>query len=117
MKTKKINVEFEEVKVVEILLDLGSLENYMSKFLALKNHERETDEILEVRGIRDSNSVHVTLLIEENNDEAKEVERCEEFLEQFGTVERCNVETAWILSDEWNSISSKLDYAEWYLYR
>lgn len=121
MKTKKINVEFEEVKVVDMLVDLGeSLEQYMSMFLSLKNHERNTEEILEVRGINDSNSVHVVILFDEESDvaktEAEYVEHCKEFVSQFGKVDNCEVETAWILNKEWNNIDSALNYDEWYIY-
>ena len=116
MRTKVINVSFDEVKVVNILLDLGNFENYLSKFLALKNHERETEEILEVRGIRDSNSVHVTLLIDEEEDEAKEIQHCKDFIEQFGKIERCEVDTAWILNKDENNIDYALNYEDCYIY-
>lgn len=116
MRTKKINIEMEEVKVVDIMLDLGELDNYMSKFLALKNHERETREILEVRGCYWSNFVNVVILIDEHENEAKQLERCKEFAEQFGKVERCEVVTAWILDMDENRIDRAVDYDDWYLF-
>mgnify|MGYP006916224183 CR=1 FL=1 len=69
MKTKKINVEFEQAKVVNMDVDLQNLENYMSKFLALKNHQRHTDEILDVSGFDGSNKVRVVILIDDEEDE------------------------------------------------
>ena len=118
MRIKKINVEFEEVKVVSITLDLGNdLENYMSKFLALKNHERNTDEILEVKGFNGSNSLNVVILIDEDEDEAEEVKKCKGYIEQFGEIESYEIQTAWILDDTyWDGLSSKFDDAEWYVY-
>lgn len=117
METKTIKVEFEQVKVVEIMLDLANLENYKSKFLALKNHQRHTDEILEVSGWDGSNSVFVVLLIEEERDEAQEVEKCKDFAAQFGKIERCEVHTAWILNDTYfPSISSELGHKDWFVY-
>lgn len=118
MGTKRIIVEFEEVKVLSVWLDLKDLENYMSKFLALKNHERETSEILEVRGVGGSNKVHVVMLIDDYEDEEKYVMRCIDFLEQFGPIDgKPEIETAYILSEEYNGLSTKLDYKEMYLYR
>ena len=117
MKTKKISVEFEEVKVVNILLDLGELENYMSKFLALKNHQRNTSELLSVEGINGSNKVEVVLLIEEEEDEASEVQKCKDYAEQFGKFTRCDVETAWIINKRDTDIDYRLNYDEWYIYR
>ena len=121
MKTKKINVVFEEVKVVDLLVNIGNtLENYMSNFLSLKNHERNTKEILEVRGTNDSNSVHVVLLIDEDRDdvgdETKYVEHCKDFVSQFGKIERCEVETAWSLNKDANEIDGALHYDERYIY-
>ena len=116
MKTKEINIQLEEVKVVNIMLNLGNLSNYMSKFLALKNHERETKEILEVRGSHGSNSVNVVILIEEHEDEAKQLEQCKDYIEQFGKVEQCDVTTAWILDKDANWISAAVDYDNWYLF-
>ena len=117
MKTKTIKVEFEEVKVVDMLVSLGdSLEQYMSKFLSLKNHERETDEILEVRGIRDSNSVHVVILIDDYQDETKEVKHCKDFVSQFGKISQAEVETAWILNKDENNIDGALNYDGWCVY-
>ena len=115
MRTKLINIEFEEVKVVKFEIDLVNLENYMSKFLALKNHERHTDEILKVSGWDGSNSVLVVMLIDEE-DEANEVARCKKYIEQFGKIESCRVETAWILNDTY---FPKLSYElgnNWYVY-
>lgn len=121
METKKIRVELEEVKVVEVSIDLGDdLQNYMSKFLALKNHERETAEILEVRNFYGSNHVHVTFLIEDDADEAMEVEHCKDWAEQFGKViNEPEVESAYILDKQANGLSGfcdQLDGKEFYLY-
>lgn len=99
MRTKKLNIEFEEAKVVNVDIDLHDLENYKDKFLALKNHERGTNEILDVRGFYGSNEVRVVFLIEENQPEAEEVKACKEFAEQFGKITRCEVGTAWLLND------------------
>ena len=118
METKKIRVELEEVKVVEVLIDLGDdIQNYMSKFLALKNHERETREILEVRNFYGSNHVSVVILIDEENDQAENVERCKDWVEQFGTViGEPEVDTAFLLDKDYNGINSQLDWKELYIY-
>lgn len=120
METKKIRVELEEVKVVSVTVDLGEdLENYMSAFLSLKNHERETKEILEVRNFYRSNNVRITFLIdEEDDDEAKEeVEHCKVWAGQFGKlVSDPEVETAFILDKDSNGIDSALGYKEMYIY-
>ena len=114
MKQKKINVTLEQVKVVDIMLDLENLENYMSKFLALKNHERHTDEILEVRGIDDSNSVHVVMLGPDEDDDEKEyVERCKDYIEQFGKIESCEVQEAWLIDR--HEMRSQAEYDDWYI--
>ena len=117
METKKIRVELEEVKVCRIQIDLHDLQNYMDRFLALKNHERNTREILEVSGINDSNCVNVTIMIDYDEDEAKEIERCKDFVGQFGTF-TCEptVETAYILDKNANDINFQLDWKELYLY-
>lgn len=116
MKTKKINIQLEEVKVVDIMLNLGNLDNYKNRFLALKNHERETKEILEVRGCLWSNSVNVVILIEEDEDEATQLERCKDYIEQFGEVEHCEVTTAWILDKDANCIDGAVDYDDWFVF-
>jgi hypothetical protein len=115
METKTIKVEFEKAKVVKFIVDLANLKNYMDKFLALKNHERHTDEILEVSGWDGSNSVRVVMLIDED-DEAKDIELCKDYVSQFGKIEKCEVETAWILNDTyWDGLSFELDH-NWYVY-
>ena len=121
MKTKVISVSFDEVKVVDMLVNLGdSLEKYMSAFLSLKNHERNTEEILEVRGINDSNTVHVVILFDDESDvaksEAEYVDHCKDFASQFGKVESCDIETAWILDKDSSGIDYALDYKDWYIY-
>ena len=120
METKTIKVEFEKAKVVKFIIDLANLENYMDKFLALKNHQRHTDEILEVSGWDGSNSVRVVLLIEDELDEAQQVKECKEFVEQFGKIESCKVETAWILNDTWgDGVGATFRYKdglEWFVY-
>lgn len=116
MRTKKINIEMEEVKVVDIMLDLGELDNYMSKFLALKNHERDTREILQVRGFYGSDSVNVVVLIDEHLKETRQVERVKDFIEQFGKVESYKVATAWVLDKDENGIDWAVDYDDWYIY-
>ena len=117
METKKIKVELEEVKVCKIMIDLHNLQNYMDRFLALKNHERNTREILEVRGFDGSNYVEVTILIDDTEDEAKEVEHCKDFVGQFGKfVGDPEVTTAYILNKDYNGIDSIIDYKELYLY-
>lgn len=121
MRTKQINVVFEEVKVAVFDVDLKNLENYMSKFLALKNHQRHTDEILEVRGWDGSNEVRVVILMEESEPEDKEMQQCVDFVEQFGEIKQKKVENAWILNDnlhpqiDWllNGMDGELD---WYVY-
>ena len=113
MRTKKINVVFEEAKVVNIMIDLGELENYMSNFLALKNHQRNTPELLSVEGFNGSSKVEVVLLIDEEEEESSEVKKCKDYAEQFGKVTSCEVETAWIVERDWN-VDSALDYNEWY---
>lgn len=117
METKKLSVEFEEVKVCKILVDLGDLKQYMSSFLSLKNHERETPEILEVRGFRDSSRVRVVILIDENEIEENEVKHCTDFVEQFGKISNWEVENVYILDLDANSVQYKLDcYDGIYLY-
>lgn len=114
--TKKISVEFEEVKVCLVELDLGKLEDYKSMFLALKNHERETSEILEVRGFLYSSWVHVTFLIDENKEESEEVQECRIFAGQFGRVGVAKVGTAWVINRRDTDIDSRLDYKDWFIY-
>lgn len=120
METKIVKVEFEKAKVVEFSVDLENLENYMSMFLALKNHQRHTKEILEVSGWDGSNSVRVVMLIEEELGEAQEVERCKEYIEQFGRIESCDVQNAWILNDTYgDGIGATFRYKdkmEWFVY-
>ena len=118
MKTKKLSVEFEEAKVVKIDINLGNLESYKSRFLALKNHQRETDEILDVHGFYDSNEVRVVLLIEDDEPEADELKRCTEWAGQFGEITECNIETAWILDEKnyMDGVTSQLRYKDWYVY-
>ena len=113
MRTKNINVVFEEVKVVNIMIDLGELEKYMSKFLALKNHQRNTQELLSVEGINGSSKVEVVLLIDEENEESSEVQKCKDYAEQFGKITSCEVDTAWVVERDGN-VDSALDYDEWY---
>lgn len=114
--TKKISVEFEEVKICIVVLDLGNLENYKSKFLALRNHWRETSEILAVHNFRNSNSVEVTFLIDEGEKESDEVLKCRDFAEQFGLVVSDRVETAWIINRRETDIDYQLDYKDWFVY-
>lgn len=120
METKIVKVEFEKAKVVKFIVDLENLENYMSKFLALKNHQRHTDEILEVSGWDGSNSVRVVMLIEEELGETQEVKRCKEYIEQFGRIESCDVQNAWILNDTYgDGIGATFRYKdgmEWFVY-
>lgn len=118
MRKKRINVEFEEVKVCDILLDLGPfIENYMSKFLSLKNHERNTDEILRVMGFNGSNHLNVVILIDDAEDETKEVKSCKDYIEQFGQILSCEVHTAWVINDTYmDGLSSKFGDDEWYVY-
>ena len=114
--TKKISVEFEEVKVCIVELDLGKLEHYKSKFLALKNHERETSEILEVRGFLYSSWVRVTFLIDENEIESEEVQRCRDFAGQFGRLGVSKVDTAWMINRHDSDIDFQLNYEDWFIY-
>lgn len=121
MRTKKIDVVFEEVKVAVFDVDLKNLENYMSKFLALKNHQRHTDEILDVRGFDGSNKVLVVILIEESEPEEEEMQRCIDFVEQFGEITEKKVENAWILNDNLHPqidyyLNGMNEYLEWYVY-
>lgn len=117
LTTKKIKVEFEEVKVVTITLDLGNdIERYQSRYLALKNHQRETKEILDVRNFYGSNQVEVTYLIEDD-DEAAEIEKVKEHAGQFGKITYDpEVETAYILDKDANGIWSALDWKEFYVF-
>lgn len=84
--TKKIVAEFEECKVFRAFLELGNLENYKSRFLALKNHERETSQILKVEGAYGSSGVEVVIDIEDlllSYTEEEATKKCRDFLEQF----------------------------------
>lgn len=117
MKTKKILVEFEEVRVVDFLIDLDNLDNYMSKFLALKNHQRHTPEILEVRGFDDSNHVRIVILLDEYEDEKKQVEKAQEFVEQFGDIIDVDIEDSWILNDSYgDAIHTHFETLDWFVY-
>lgn len=115
MKTLKVNLELVEIKVCRIQIDLHDLQNYMDRFLSLKNHERNTREILEVSGINDSNCVNVTIMIDYDEDEAKEINRCKDFVGQFGTF-TCEpaVETAFIYEKAWD-FNEMLDYKDFYV--
>lgn len=117
MENKILRIELEAVKVANILVDLGGLKSYMSNFLALKNHERETDEILSVQGIYGSNEVHVILLIDEEKPQHEELAKCIDFAGQFGKVVNSEVEDAYILEKQLNDINYELDYKELYFYR
>ena len=117
MTTKKLNIVFEEVKVVKIDINLGNLEQYKSRFLALKNHERETKEILRVRGFYDSSEVQVVFLIEDDEPESDELARCTEWAGQFGEITECNVETAYILDKSFNELDwGGINGKDWYVY-
>lgn len=114
---KKITIEFEEVRVVDFLIDLDNLDNYMSKFLALKNHQRHTPEILEVRGFDSSNHVRVVILLDEYEDEKKQVKKAEEFVEQFGEIIDTDIENSWILNDSYiDSVHTHFETLDWFVY-
>lgn len=116
METKKLRIELDEVKVCKITLDLEDLENYMSKFLALKNHERNTREIVNVRGFNGTNLVEVVLVIEDEENENEEVEQCKDWACQFGNIIDTEVETAYILDKGCNGIDYALNYKEMYIW-
>ena len=117
MKTKKIFVEFEEVRIVDFMIDLDNLDNYMSKFLALKNHQRHTPEILEVRGFDESNHVRVVILLDEEEDEKKQVEQAKDFVEQFGDILQMDVDNSWILNDSYfDGVHSHFNTLDWFVY-
>lgn len=118
MRTKKINVEFEEVKVCDIMLDLGSdIENYMSKFLALKNQERNIHIILKVTGFNKSNHLNVVILMDAPEEDEKEVRIYKNYIKQFGKILSCEVKTAWIINDSYSDgLSSNFGDDEWYVY-
>lgn len=78
-------------------IDLGNdLSKYQSRFLALHNHRRDTEEILEVSNFYGSNDVCVKFFydyVEDNSYFDKEskdfkewFERCRTWSEQFGEV-------------------------------
>ena len=117
MKTKKFLVEFEQVKVAEILIDLGDdLSNYMSKYLALRNHQRETNEILEVLNFRRSNHVLVVILLDDDCPDSVKIVQCDTWAEQFGKILRNEVVDAWILNDGYmDGVHSHFD-SDWYVY-
>lgn len=112
---KRISIIFEEVKVVKLYIDLGGLDNYMSKFLALKNHQRNTSEILSVEGSNGSNIIELVLLIDEDENEGNEIIKCKDYAEQFGKITSYDVENAWIVPRDW-SLDEKLNYKDWYRY-
>ena len=117
MKTQSMRIEVEEVKVVEVMIDLGSdLDRYKSNYLALKNHERGTDYILEVRNFWRNNHVCVILMIDENEDTDNEVKKCLDYCSQFGEVIDREVTTAYILDQAYNNIFHRLDEKFLYLY-
>ena len=117
MKTKKILVEFESVKVVEILLDFGEdLATYQSRFLSIKNHERETSEILEVRNFYRSNHVLVVILLDDEEDTESGLHAAKDWADQFGTILRSDIMDAWILNDSYmDGVHANLDN-DWYVY-
>lgn len=112
---KRISIIFEEVKVVKINIDLANVDNYMSKFLALKNHQRNTPEILSVEGSNGSNLVEIVLLIDEDENVESEIIKCKDYAEQFGKIDSYVVENVWIVPRDW-SLDEKLNYKEWYRY-
>ena len=112
---KRISIIFEEVKVVKIYIDLANVDNYISKFLALKNHQRNTPEILSVEGSNGSNIVEIVLLIDEDENEENEIIKCKDYAEQFGKITSYDVEKAWIVPRDW-SLDEKLNYKDWYRY-
>lgn len=116
METKKLTLQFEKGKVAVFEIDLLNLENYKSKFLALKNHERNTEEILEVLGFNGSNSVRVVMLIGDEEGAEYEMERCHEYIEQFGTITHEGIEDAWLCNKDENSIDYKLNHEDWYIF-
>lgn len=118
MKTKKVNIELEEVKVVKVLIEFTNPDDYKSKWLALKNHERETREILAVRNFYGSNDVEVVFLIDDGMDESEEVKECRDWIEYFTyNIKECEVETAYIIDRGANGISDvELDFKGLYFY-
>lgn len=115
METKKVTLHFEKNKVAVFTLDLLNLENYMSKFLALKNHERNTEEILKVSGFNGSNLVEVVMLIGDTEGAYEEMEHCHEYVEQFGTITHEELTDAWICNQASDSMEYILDYNDWYI--
>lgn len=115
--TKKVLVEFEQVRVCIVTIDMKDLDSYMSNFLALKNHERNTSEILDVCGFNNSNLVDVVLLIDEDENEKSEIAKCQYYVGQFGDITETKVQNAWILNDSYfPSLGSRLGDDEWYVY-
>lgn len=112
---KRISIIFEEVKVVKLYIDLANVNNYMSKFLALKNHQRNTSEILSVEGSNGSNIIEIVILIDEDENEGNEIIKCKDYVEQFGKIVSYEVEKAWIVPREWE-LDEKLNYKYWYRY-
>ena len=117
MDTKKFLVEFEKVKVAEVLIDLGNdLSNYMSKYLALRNHQRETAEILEVLNFNRSNHVLVVILLDDDGLNNEVRKQCSDWAEQFGDILRIEVLDSWILNDSYfDGVHSHFD-CDWYVY-
>lgn len=115
METKQVTLHFEKNKVAVFMIDLLDLENYMSKFLALKNHERNTEEILKVSGFNGSNLVEVVMLIGEEEGAQEEMKHCHEYVEQFGTITHEELTDAWICDKGADSMDYRLDFDDWYI--
>ena len=112
---KRISIIFEEVKVIKIHIDLANLDNYMYKFLVLKDHQRNTPKILSVEGSNGTNIVEIVLLIDEDENEENEIIKCKDYSEQFGKITSYDVEKAWIVPRD-GSLDEKLNYKDWYRY-
>ena len=95
--------ECEEVTTIVVTLDLGDdLNKYMDKWLALCNHCREDDSILQVRNFYGSNLVEVTYLVDDE-DLDKVVIDAGEHAGQFGKVTETEIKSATLIyRNRWN---------------
>lgn len=103
--------ECDEVLTIVVTLDLGSdLENYMSMWLALCNHCRESAEILGVRNFAETNIVEVTYMVD-NKDMKSTLSQAREHASQFGKIKMHEISKATLVKlDRWNDENAFIFY-------
>lgn len=87
MKTYNVNIKLEEFRTLVVTIDLGNdIEQYKSSWLALCNHKREMQEILQVRNMNGNNLVIVVLDIDGSQVHESIKDNALKFATQFGKV-------------------------------